>query len=106
MTSSCRLRGKSFASAVLANSAFGCRRHSEFATDVGHGRGVENAIRYRLLDSPLMLGVSDASVLASEVDETIIVVQHRRFPRCPAVNRVKQAVIGVGGNVLGVVLNN
>ncbi|MEP6956113.1 MAG: polysaccharide biosynthesis tyrosine autokinase, partial [Chthoniobacterales bacterium] len=32
-------------------------------------------------DSPPMLGVSDASVLASEVDQTIIVVQHRRFPR-------------------------
>ena len=56
-------------------------------------------------DSPPMLGVSDASVLASEVDQTIIVVQHRRFPRA-MLTRVKQAVIGVGGNVLGVVLNN
>lgn len=58
-----------------------------------------------LLDSPPMLGVSDASVLASEVDQTIIVVQHRRFPRA-MLTRVKQAVIGVGGTVLGVVLNN
>src|SRR4051812_14844506 len=56
-------------------------------------------------DSPPMLGVSDASVLASEVDQTIIVVQHRRFPRA-MLNRVKQAVLGVGGTVLGVVLNN
>ena len=56
-------------------------------------------------DSPPMLGVSDASVLASEVDQTIIVVQHRRFPRA-MLTRVKQAVLGVGGNVLGVVLNN
>ncbi|HEY1582225.1 MAG TPA: polysaccharide biosynthesis tyrosine autokinase [Chthoniobacterales bacterium] len=56
-------------------------------------------------DSPPMLGVSDASVLASEVDETIIVVQHRRFPRA-MLTRVKQAIIGVGGNLLGVVLNN
>jgi capsular exopolysaccharide synthesis family protein len=32
-----------------------------------------------LFDSPPMLGVSDASVLASEVDHSIIVVQHRRF---------------------------
>ncbi|HEY4284654.1 MAG TPA: polysaccharide biosynthesis tyrosine autokinase [Chthoniobacterales bacterium] len=56
-------------------------------------------------DSPPMLGVSDASVLASEVDQTIIVVQHRRFPRA-MLTRVKQAVIGVGGSVLGVVLNN
>jgi Mrp family chromosome partitioning ATPase len=52
-----------------------------------------------------MLGVSDASVIASEVDQTIIVVQHRRFPRA-MLTRVKQAIIGVGGTVLGVVLNN
>ena len=58
-----------------------------------------------LFDSPPMLGVSDASVLASEVDQTIIVVQHRRFPRA-MLTRVKQAVLGVGGTVLGVVLNN
>ena len=56
-------------------------------------------------DSPPMLGVSDASVLASEVDQTIIVVQHRRFPRA-MLTRVKQAIISAGGSVLGVVLNN
>ncbi|MDQ6860746.1 MAG: polysaccharide biosynthesis tyrosine autokinase [Verrucomicrobiota bacterium] len=63
--------------------------------------------RYDLVffDSPPMLGVSDASVLASEVDQTIMVVQHRRFPRAMLL-RVKQAVLGVGGTVLGVVLNN
>jgi succinoglycan biosynthesis transport protein ExoP len=58
-----------------------------------------------LLDSPPMLGVSDASVLASEVDQTVIIVQHRRFPRA-MLTRVKQAILGVGGTVLGVVLNN
>ena len=63
--------------------------------------------RYDMIffDSPPMLGVSDASVLASEVDQTIIVVQHRRFPRA-MLTRVKQAVLSVGGTVLGVVLNN
>ena len=67
----------------------------------------ELKLRYDIIffDSPPMLGVSDASVLASEVDQTIIVVQHRRFPRA-MLTRVKQAVLGVGGNVLGVVLNN
>jgi capsular exopolysaccharide synthesis family protein len=58
-----------------------------------------------LVDSPPVLGVSDASVLASEVDQTIIVVQHRRFPRGMLL-RVKQAILGVGGTLLGVVLNN
>lgn len=56
-------------------------------------------------DSPPILGVSDASVLVRAVDLTIIVVQHRRFPRA-MLQRVKQAVLNVGGNILGVVLNN
>jgi len=67
----------------------------------------ELKLRYDIIlfDSPPMLGVSDASVLASEVDQTAIVVQHRRFPRA-MLTRVKQAILGVGGTVLGVVLNN
>lgn len=56
-------------------------------------------------DSPPILGVSDGSVLASEVDVTIMVVQHRRFPRA-MLQRVKQAVLNVGGRLIGVVLNN
>lgn len=58
-----------------------------------------------LIDSPPILGVSDASVLANEADMTIIVVQHRKLPR-HMLMRVKQAVENVGGKVLGVVLNN
>lgn len=63
--------------------------------------------RYDLLfiDSPPILGVSDASLLASSVDFTIIVVQHRRFPRS-MLQRVKQSVVNVGGRIIGVVLNN
>jgi succinoglycan biosynthesis transport protein ExoP len=57
------------------------------------------------LDSPPILGVSDASVLASLADLTIIVVQHRRFPKS-MLHRVKNAIQNVGGTVLGVVLNN
>jgi len=56
-------------------------------------------------DSPPILGVSDASLLVSEVDNTIMIVQHRRFPR-GMLQRVKQAVTHVGGNLIGVVLNN
>jgi len=56
-------------------------------------------------DSPPILGVSDASVLSSELDLTIIVVQHRRFPK-DMIQRVKQSIENVGGNILGVVLNN
>ena len=56
-------------------------------------------------DSPPILGVSDASILSSEVDMTIMVVQHRRFPRSMLL-RVKQSVLSVGGKLLGAVLNN
>ena len=58
-----------------------------------------------LIDSPPILGVSDASVISSEADQTMIVVQHRKLPRA-LLMRVKQAVENVGGNILGVVLNN
>lgn len=58
-----------------------------------------------LIDSPPILGVSDASVLANEADLTMIVVQHRKLPR-HMLMRVKQTVENVGGKVLGVVLNN
>ena len=40
-----------------------------------------------------------------EVDLTLIVIQHRKLPASMLV-RVKQAVENVGGNLLGVVLNN
>jgi polysaccharide biosynthesis transport protein len=49
--------------------------------------------------------VSDASIIASLVDGLIVVVQHRRFPRSMLL-RVKKAIQNVGGNILGVVLNN
>lgn len=75
------------------------RRMSELIQDV------KQRFDLVLVDSPPILGVSDASVLASEVDLTVIVVQHRKLPR-NILFRVKQAVENVGGHVVGVVLNN
>lgn len=66
---------------------------------------VKNRFDAVFFDSPPILGVSDASVLVRAVDQTVVVVQHRRFPRAMLL-RVKQAVQNVGGNILGVVLNN
>jgi Mrp family chromosome partitioning ATPase len=51
------------------------------------------------------MGVSDASILASEVDMTIQVIQYRRYPQ-PMNVRAKQLVEKVGGNLIGIVLNN
>lgn len=66
---------------------------------------VKNRFDIVFFDSPPILGVSDASVLVRALDLTIVVVQHRRFPRA-MLQRVKQAVLNAGGNILGVVLNN
>jgi len=75
------------------------RRMSELIQDV------KSRFDLVLVDSPPILGVSDASVLASEVDLTVVVIQHRKLPRNMLV-RVKKAVESVGGTLLGVVLNN
>jgi succinoglycan biosynthesis transport protein ExoP len=56
-------------------------------------------------DSPPVMGVSDASILASEVDMTVQVIQYRRYPQ-PMNIRAKQMIEKVGGNLAGIVLNN
>ncbi|MGH7976649.1 MAG: capsular biosynthesis protein, partial [Limisphaerales bacterium] len=56
-------------------------------------------------DSPPILGVSDAAILASEVDFAIQVIQYRRYPQ-PMNLRAKQMVEKVGGHLAGIVLNN
>ena len=60
---------------------------------------------YVFFDSPPVMGVSDASILASEVDMTIQVIQYRRYPQ-PMNIRAKQLIEKVGGNLVGIVLNN
>lgn len=56
-------------------------------------------------DSPPILGVSDASILVSMMDMTLLVVQYRKYPQ-PMTVRAKLTIDKVGGNLLGVVLNN
>ncbi len=56
-------------------------------------------------DSPPIMGVSDASILASEVDMTLQIIQYRRYPQ-PMNIRAKQLIEKVGGNLVGIVLNN
>jgi capsular exopolysaccharide synthesis family protein len=56
-------------------------------------------------DSPPIMGVSDAAILASEVDFAVLVVQYRKYPQQMTL-RAKQMVEKVGGRLLGVVLNN
>jgi succinoglycan biosynthesis transport protein ExoP len=66
---------------------------------------VKQRYDFVFFDSPPIMGVSDASVLASEVDLSLLVIQYRKYPQAMTI-RAKQMVEKVGGTMLGVVLNN
>jgi capsular exopolysaccharide synthesis family protein len=68
-------------------------------------RDLKRRYDYVFFDSPPIMGVSDASILASEVDMVLQVIQYRRYPQ-PMTIRAKQMIEKVGGNLLGIVLNN
>jgi len=68
-------------------------------------RDLKRRYDYVFFDSPPIMGVSDASILSSEVDAVMQVVQYRRYPQ-PMTIRAKQMIEKVGGNLLGIVLNN
>ena len=57
-----------------------------------------------LFDSPPIIGVSDASVLASIADGTVLLIQHRRNPES-MVQRARQIIEGLKVPIVGVVLN-
>jgi len=56
-------------------------------------------------DAPPIIGVSDASLLAREVDAVLLVIQHRKYPKTVS-NRARDMLQNVGANLIGVVLNN
>ena len=58
-----------------------------------------------VVDSPPVLGISDASVISQEVDVTLLLIQHRRYPRSVS-QRAKRVIDEVGGKLFGVILNN
>jgi capsular exopolysaccharide synthesis family protein len=57
-----------------------------------------------VFDSPPIIGVSDASVLASVVNGVVLLIQHRRNPQS-MVLRARQIIDGLKTPILGVVLN-
>lgn len=57
-----------------------------------------------LFDSPPVIGVSDASVIATLLDGLVLLVQHRRNPQSMVI-RAKQVLEAVKVPLLGVVLN-
>jgi capsular exopolysaccharide synthesis family protein len=66
---------------------------------------VKRRYDFVFFDSPPIMGVSDASILASVIDLSLLVIQYRKYPQQMTI-RAKQMVEKVGGVCLGVVLNN
>ena len=58
-----------------------------------------------LLDSPPVLGVSDASLLVSKSDASLLVLQPRKMP-LKALLRAKMLIQNAGGQLMGLVMNN
>ncbi len=56
-----------------------------------------------LIDSPPIIGVSDAAVLASSVDGLILLIQHRRNPQSMVI-RAQQVIASLGTPLIGAVL--
>ncbi len=57
-----------------------------------------------LIDSPPILGISEASVLATIADASIVVLQHHKLPS-QILQRIKQTLEQVGAKIIGVALN-
>jgi len=67
--------------------------------------GLKEKYDYILLDSPPILGVTDAAILASEADGVLLVVQYRKYPKIISL-RAKRMIENAGGQLMGAVLNN
>src|SRR5206468_2271133 len=90
------------ASGKLPSSSLGILSSAQMKDLIGE---LKQRYDFVFFDSPPIMGVSDASVLASEVDMTLQVIQYRRYPQ-PMNVRAKQLIEKVGGNLIGIVLNN
>jgi capsular exopolysaccharide synthesis family protein len=58
-----------------------------------------------VFDTPPLVGISDSSVIAKEMDGVLLVVQYRKYPR-DMIIRAKQMLDTLGVPQVGVVLNN
>jgi len=58
-----------------------------------------------IFDTPPLVGISDSSVVAKEMDGVLLVVQYRKYPR-DMIIRAKQMLDTLGVPQVGVVLNN
>ena len=58
-----------------------------------------------IMDTPPIIGVSDTAPLVRLADGVVQVIHHRKYPR-GLCKRAHDIIVGMGGNLLGVVLNS
>ena len=58
-----------------------------------------------LIDTPPVVGLSDASIIGKETDGSILVVQYRKYPQ-DMINKAKSSLVSQDVSITGVVLNN
>ncbi|MFA6545201.1 MAG: polysaccharide biosynthesis tyrosine autokinase [Limisphaerales bacterium] len=86
----------------LPSSALGILNSPQMKDFIKEAKGRYDFVFF---DAPPIMGVSDATVLASGADLALLVIQYRKYPQSLAL-RSRQMVEKVGGRLLGVVLNN
>lgn len=90
------------ASGKLPNSSIGILGSTQMKEMIAE---LKQRYDFIFFDSPPILGVSDSSIIASEVDVVMQVIQYRRYPQ-PMTVRAKQMIEKVSGNFVGIILNN
>jgi len=68
-------------------------------------RDIRDQYDFIFMDSPPIVGVSDAAVISSCADGVMLVVQYRKYPRNMS-TRAKRMLENAGAKTIGVVLNN
>ncbi len=66
---------------------------------------VKDYFKYIVIDSPPIMSVTDALILANMVDGVVLVIHGGKTPR-DAVQKASERLVGVGGRVLGALINN
>ena len=90
------------AGSIDSSSIFGLMDTDEMSDLMAKARERYDRV---IVDAPPMIGISDTAQLTRLGDGVALVVQHRKYPRALC-KRAKDSIISMGGNFLGVVLNN
>lgn len=87
---------------ISSTSIFGLMDTDEMAAAFQYFREHYDRV---IVDAPPIVGVSDTAQLTRLCEGVVQVIQHRKYPRALC-KRAKDSIVSMGGNFIGVVLNN